>query len=81
MIKMSIDQASLNRTIREMEALGREKHKKAAKIVEKSAYTIQSKAKNEHRFINRTGLLQDGIHIVKLAGIGQEITTNVDYAE
>lgn len=81
MIKMEIDQKSLNRTIRELAELGDEKHNEAAKIVETSARTIESKAKKEHIFKNRTGRLQGGIHTEKISGIGQKVETNVDYAE
>jgi len=81
MIKMSIDQASLNRTIRDLDKLSREKHTKAADIVEKTAYKISSKAKNEHTFKNRTGRLQGGIHVSDLSGIGKEVSTNVDYSQ
>lgn len=62
MIKMSIDQVSLNRTIRDLDKLSNKKHKEAIKIVRASAYTITSKAKTRHAFENQTGRLQSSIH-------------------
>ena len=60
MIKMSIDQASLNRTIRDLDKLANKKHEDAFRIVARSAYEISSKAKNACPY--KTGRLKASIH-------------------
>ena len=60
MIKMEIDQASLNRTIRDLDKLSDKKHEDAFRIVARSAWNISSKAKNDCPY--KTGRLKGSIH-------------------
>ena len=91
---MSIDQASLNRTIRDLDKLANEKHEDAFRIVARSAFDISSKAENICPY--HTGRLKGSIHPEHkgnadfgedslnepfLGNLGHNIGSNVDYSQ
>ena len=76
MVTVEIDQKSLNKTIRDLDKLSNEKHKKAFTIVADAAWQISSDAKEKHLFENQTGRLQSSIHAENIRNANHTYNTS-----